>query len=416
MLKNYIKIAWKVLLRRKFFTFISLFGISLTLTVLMVVMAIANNIFGAKSPELKMDRMLFVNMVKARLTGGENWTNTGPGSYYFLNRYVRAIKSAELVSISSMFRPVNTYVNNKKLALDIKFTDYEYWKVLDFNFIQGGNFTQADVAKANLVAVINKETASQYFGSGVDVVGKYIEVDQIKYRVTGVVENVPPMKLNSYADIWVPYTTTKEDLNRKAATGGYTAMILAKSSSDLDKIKKEFDQIMKNIENPDPATIRSIEAHTDTMFEFASRQLFGNNNSNGIAIMTSIISVVALLFMTLPAMNLVNINISRIMERSSEIGIRKAFGASRYTLVGQFIVENIFLTIIGGIISLVLTFLVLRVISSSNIIPYSNFSIDFKIFFYGLCLAIFFGLLSGVYPAFKMSRMQAAEALKGGSK
>ena len=68
----------------------------------------------------------------------------------------------------------------------------------------------------------------------------------------------------------------------------------------------------------------------------------------------------ALLFMLLPTVNLININISRIMERASEIGVRKAFGAPARTLVGQFIVENIILTLVGGLVGFVLSFFCLR--------------------------------------------------------
>ena len=63
----------------------------------------------------------------------------------------------------------------------------------------------------------------------------------------------------------------------------------------------------------------------------------------------STLAVGALLFMALPAMNLVNLNISRILERASEIGVRKAFGASSWTLVGQFLVENLILTLVGSV-------------------------------------------------------------------
>ena len=74
----------------------------------------------------------------------------------------------------------------------------------------------------------------------------------------------------------------------------------------------------------------------------------------------------ALLFVLLPTVNLVNINVSRIMERASEIGVRKAFGASARTLVGQFIVENVLLTLIGGLIGLVLSLFVLRALNESG--------------------------------------------------
>src|SRR5262249_44136613 len=114
-----------------------------------------------------------------------------------------------------------------------------------------------------------------------------------------------------------------------------------------------------------------------------------------------------------PTINLININISRILERSSEIGVRKSFGASSWTLVGQFIVENLVLTAIGGIFGFILTEVVLAMLNNSGLIPFAHFTLNFRIFGYGVILIIFFGLLSGVYPAWRMSRMQPVLALKG---
>ena len=123
-----------------------------------------------------------------------------------------------------------------------------------------------------------------------------------------------------------------------------------------------------------------------------------------------------LLFSLLPAVNLVNLNMSRIMERASEIGVRKAFGASSRTLVGQFVVENLVLTLIGGAAGFLLSALVLRALNTSGLIPYAHFTINVRVFLYGLGLAVFFGLLSGVYPAWRMSRLHPVQALKGASR
>ena len=85
----------------------------------------------------------------------------------------------------------------------------------------------------------------------------------------------------------------------------------------------------------------------------------------------ALLAGITLLFMLLPTINLVNINISRIMERSSEIGVRKAFGASSSTIIGQFIVENIFLTLLGGLLGFVLSAVVLRssTTAASSLMP-----------------------------------------------
>jgi putative ABC transport system permease protein len=116
--------------------------------------------------------------------------------------------------------------------------------------------------------------------------------------------------------------------------------------------------------------------------------------------------------MLLPTINLVNINISRIMERSSEIGVRKAFGASSGTLVFQFITENIILTLLGGFIGLVLSFLIIHFINTGNLVSNAQLSINFTVLFYSVLACLVFGLFSGVYPAWRMSRLRVVNALK----
>jgi putative ABC transport system permease protein len=85
-------------------------------------------------------------------------------------------------------------------------------------------------------------------------------------------------------------------------------------------------------------------------------------------------------------------------------------------LVGQFIVENVLLTLIGGAIGFVISRFVLGAITESGWFPYAEFHLNYRIFLGGLALAIIFGLFSGVYPAWRMSRLHPVEALKGGAR
>jgi putative ABC transport system permease protein len=131
---------------------------------------------------------------------------------------------------------------------------------------------------------------------------------------------------------------------------------------------------------------------------------------------TLLVGSLALLFMALPVLNLINLSLSRILERSSEIGVRKAFGASSWTLVGQFLVESVVLTLIGGALGLALSALAIRMLGNADFIPYAQLSLNFRVFLYGLAFALAFGVLSGAYPAWRMSRLHPVEALHGRAK
>lgn len=413
MLKNYIKIAWKVLLRRKFFTFISLFGISFTLMVLMVATALYDHAFGPQMPEKDLDRILFVNMMQERRDAG--YMMSGPPSYEFLDRHVRTLTTPEMVSINSVFHTVNSYIDNRKLAIDIKYTDSEFWQILDFEFVEGGPFGEQEVRNAERAAVINETTREQYFGN-TTAVGKTLEADHVKYRVVGVVKDVPVLRLHSYADMWVPITLRSKDYSKTSLRGVYFATIKAHKPGDVSKIKDEYAIMLKDVERQQTEKGTKLISYPDTIVESFARTLLGNDNNTGVGKLYAILICAALLFMLLPAINLVNINISRIMERSSEIGVRKAFGATSSTIIGQFIIENIFLTLLGGLLGFVLSAGVLWLINDSGVIVYADLGLNLRVFASGLLLCLVFGLISGVYPAYKMSRLHAVAALKGGSK
>ncbi|MGA9650775.1 MULTISPECIES: ABC transporter permease [Pedobacter] len=409
MLKNYFKIAIAVLRRRKFFTFISLFGISFTLTILMVATAFMDKVLSPDYPDLKRDRSLYVDRIEIR-NSKEGWVNMGNVSLHFLKQYVSTLKNVEKMAISSSPKASNAYVNNKKLVIEYKYTNADYWNVLDYKFIEGKAFSQKEIDNAELVAVISKETKEDYFGDEKSVVGKYISADNINYRVIGVVENVSKTLRNLSGDMFLPYTISKQQDNDNGLMGIYNAVLLAKTKQDVPKMKNEFDKMMKKV--PIPADFDKVYCNADPHFTSLTRRIGGNSTNTGVTKVVSMLGVLILLFLLLPTINLVNINITRIMERSSEIGVRKAFGASSKTLVYQFVVENMILTFLGGIIGLVLSMIVIYLINGANLVSNMRLTMNFSVLFYSLIACLLFGLISGVYPAWRMSKLNVVKALK----
>jgi putative ABC transport system permease protein len=417
MIKNYLKVALKVLRRRKFFTFISLFGISLTLLVLMVVSALFDHSLAPHYPETRSDRTLGIYQLVMK---GEHNTQSSEPGYAFLDRYARPLASVpgvERVSIVSSSQAAVSYLGGRKIESQLRRTDGEFWRILDFEFLEGGPFSAEAERNARFVAVINEATRRRFF-AGRPAVGKTIEVDGQRFRVIGVVRDVPVLRFSSSADVWVPISTAKSSSYKEQWMGGFTALILARSRADLPAIKAEFQARVRQAEHhlPDPKSYQTLRASADTLFEGAVRKSGpGNTSELQAGKVRAVLFLLMLLFMLLPTVNLININLSRILDRASEIGVRKAFGASSRALVGQFIVENLVLTLVGAVGGLLLAGLVLEALNASGFIPYARLALNYRIFASGLAMALLFGILSGVYPAWRMSKLHPVQALRGRS-
>ena len=414
MLISYLKIAWKVLLRRKFFTAISLFGISFTLMILLVVYAFYDHTLGPQMPEKRVDRMLFISQIT--LWGPNTSSETTP-SYSFLERFVRPMRTPEKVSISTGGGTVVAYVGNTKLKLDQKYTDAEFWQVLDFDFLEGRAYSPAEVRTGAHVVVLNESSARNYFGTARGVVGRTIVTDEIRYRVVGVVRDVSAARRSTYAEIWMPITTSTENVHDPVYLGSCIAILLAPSVAAVPAMQREFAQVARQVPIPkeDGREFKEVRVYAGSLLSATVRDEFGHDGpDDGVAQLVSTVAALALLFMLLPALNLVNINVSRILDRSSEIGVRKAFGATSNVLIGQFLVENLVLTAVGGVLGLGLAAGALHLLNSSGLIAYTHFELNNRVFLAGLGAVFFFGVLSGVYPAYKMSKLPAMQALKGG--
>ncbi|MBY0572703.1 MAG: ABC transporter permease [Undibacterium sp.] len=418
MLKNYFQIAWKVYLRRKMFTAINLLCIVLTLAVLLVVTAILQHLFFPTGVEGKSERFLQVGQMFATGTGpkGGERTQNSPLGYKIIDQYLRKMKSVEKVAAVTSFSPVSIYQNDRVTEISMRRADAEYWEILDFKVLAGRVPNREDVAQGRFVAVLNLSTAKKLFGDGAvekNVVGQKLNAGGQQFEVIGVVAD--EIHINAYSDMWVPVTTFPSSDYKTQIWGSFAALMLAKSKADLPLIQSEIQQVATSIVQDDPSQYQHTYLWANSKLDTFARDILQRRtevDSGGRTLLIRI-GIVMLIFMVLPALNLVNLNTGRMMERSAEIGIRKAFGASSLTLVGQFIVENILLSLFGAVLALICAEAVLMAIAYSGLIPYLNIDLNLAVFAYGSVFAVVFGLLSGVIPAWKMSRLNPVLALKG---
>ena len=413
MLRNYVLIAYKVFMRRKLFTAINLACIVLTLIVLVVATALLEALFFPSGVEGKSARFLQIYTMHSESRDASTQRSGGLG-YKMIQRELKPMPGVERVSAFTTPTPVSVYQDGQVSELQLRRVDADYWKILDFTLLAGRLPVEDDERLGRMVAVLNATSARRLFGAGAQsAVGRTVSAGGQSFSVIGVVADV--FHLNAYADMWAPVTTFPSTQYRDELTGSFAAMLLARQAADLPAIQREVAQIASRYVSEDPSRYAVTRFPADTKPDVMARQLFGSDRdaAPGTSKMAALIGAAMLLFMLLPALNLVNLNMGRIAERSAEIGVRKAFGATSFQLIGQLVVENVLLCLAGGLLGLAGARVVLWWLAETQLIPYLDVGINLPVFACGMLLAFLFGLLSGALPAWKMSRLDPVHALKG---
>ena len=440
MIKNYFKMAWKVLQRRKFFTFVSLFGISITLMVLILFTSVLENNFGNNPPVTKQDHFVIVpEVTKQRVVTDTVWkidstlienkmvydstseivqnnesTAQAQASYFLVKNYLSKVNIPERYSMVSTGAVFDIFYQNKKIVLSGIYCDANYWTILDHTFLEGGPFGENEINNELQVCIINEKTRDEYFGKGEKALGQEIINEEKHYKVVGVVKNVSDDKRYAFADIYLPFTLNKQlvNLEDRDVLGGLTVLYFASSPSQREDIKAEIKGLEKSIVLEDPnfnvVTLSPMNYNEDLSRSYFYRE----NQAEGLYLLYLVIGGLILIFILVPTLNLINLNISRILERSSEIGVRKAFGATRNHLIYQFIFENVIISLIGGVLGFLLAGILLRILNNSNIITDADITLNLRVAIYSILTAVLFGIISGALPAMRMSKLKIVDAIK----
>ncbi len=443
MLSNYLKLAWRLLSRRKFFTFISLFGISFTLGILMVALAFLQSELGTNTPLSNKDDFVYVEQLRLQRTyfdtitiidtlfesGVEVFDTTyefkesGSGatqtemSNNIVDTYLTGMESAADMTMFNASNYHDVYVEGVKVSLNMLMSDERYWSVFDHKLTEGRVFDKAEVESASNVIVISTETAQNYFGREENVVDEEMFIDGKTFKVIGLYPHKGKILPFVSPDAVSPFTTMDLSLIDNFYFGPFEVMYIAKEGA-TDKLKSEINHAgtLVPIDHPDneydfkEAVFRPTTY--DEMYAAGVLNVSNDEAEKSLSTMKMILLGLFLFFTILPTLNLINLNVSRIMDRSSEIGVRKAFGAHQGNIITQFIVENIVQTILGGLIGFGIAWILISIINQGGYLGDSVLLFSTKFFIYSFIITLIFGVLSGFLPAYRMSRLQIVNALK----
>ena len=329
-----------------------------------------------------------------------------------LNNSFRGLESIKEETIFSNDGGYDVYLNNSKINIKTNYTDHNFWNVFNFKFKEGRPYDKSDVDQGAQVAVISDELAMQYFGRKDNVLDEKIKIDGKQYKIIGLVETPGLLIPYLISGMFMPYTNV-ETSYKDPYFGGYTMIFQINPNTDLKKAKGEIENRAKTIDqnlNPD---YNEVEVQPATYTELYAKMLYyEEDEEKSLSVMKRILLGLLALFILLPVLNLINLNVSRIMDRSSEIGVRKAFGASNRDILTQFVFENIIQTLLGGLIGFFLVLIAINILNSGKYLGTMRLGIDYMFFIYSLLICLVFGVLSGLLPAWKMSKTHIVNALK----
>jgi len=386
MISNYIKLALRVLGRKKFFTVISLFGISF--------------VYDTTYDYEKRGTMMWNSSI-----------NNGIGE-----DYLQDMETIENLTIFNDGGLYDIYVNGVKQTFATMYSDPEYFEVFDHKIIEGRAMDENDFQKARQVVVMSTKAAQNYFGRTSNVVGEEMEIDEKMYKVIGLYPHNGRVREFVSPHLVLPYTLLNEEDQTSFYHGSFSVILQKQSSVDVQVAKEELKERADKIpmDHPTkPEGYNELLLNGETYDEMiASGVMYLDDSEKSYRYLKYILLFLLSFFIVLPTLNLINLNVSRIMDRSSEIGVRKAFGAHQGNILGQFVVENIIQTIIGGAIGLGLAVALINLINKGGALGESSLSLSPKFFLWSLIITLIFGVISGALPAYRMSKLQIVSALK----
>ena len=288
--------------------------------------------------------------------------------------------------------------------------DYPILKVVSQKDIyDGGRFiNHLDIKEERKVCVIGERTKKELFSDDFNPIGKYININNIYFKVIGIHKFVDEGG-GSFAndgDIHVPFSTFKRLYN----TGDIVGFLLIAGFDDVDilKVERQVKNLLKKIHSVHPDDERAIGA-----FNLGALFTRIKNFANGMSFISLVIGVATIIA---GVIGIGNILLISVKERTKEIGIRRAIGASPNHIRKQIILESVFLTVVAGIIGIILAAFILYVINiaTQNLedIPFTNATVPLNYIFAALLMMIGLGTLIGFVPAEKAISIRPIDALR----
>ena len=412
MLKNYLKIAWRSLLKDRSFTGINILGLSVGLACTLLIGLWVADELGMEHYNPN-DARLYQVMTRHRTESGINVGTGTPGILAAaLKKELPSLENATEVMPPSWFNPGGVAgVDDKKLKARPQYIDSNYFGVFACPFLQGDR-RQLFAGKKGVA--ISEPFAQALFGTTKDIIGKTIHYDQLDlsgdFAVTGVFQPNPANATEQF-DLLFNYALVleKKDWLQQWTNSDPHTFVLVKSGVNLAGLDKQIAPFVQQ---------KSAKGQADQLFlvKFSDRYLY-NNYENGVQsggriTYVRLFIIIAAFILLIACINFMNLSTARAAHRAKEVGIKKVVGAGRLSLIIQYLGESLLVSFLSLGAALFFSKLLLPVF---NDITGKHLQISFAapVVIAILGMTVLTGLVSGSYPAFYLSAFRPVAVLKG---
>jgi putative ABC transport system permease protein len=399
------RVALRALMRNKMRSFLTMLGIIIGVSAVIAMVAIGE---GAKARVEEafaaMGTNLLIVMPGSTSTGG---VQGGSGSMPTLTwDDLKAIQS-ELSSVkyaAPQLRSNGQVMSEEQnWGTQIYGTTPEYFKIRSWSVSSGSGLSQSDLDTGNKVAVLGQTVADKLFGLGSAPIGQAIRVKNIPFTVIGVLTKKGQSAMGQDYDdaLFIPVTTFGAKIQgglKKYLSGSIMVQAAtsdtAKAQADVTGLLRDRHRLADGID--DDFSIRNLA-------EIASAQQEGTNT------MTTLLAAVAAVSLVVGGIGIMNIMLVSVTERTREIGLRMAIGARRYQIMAQFLVESLVLAFFGGVIGVAI-----GVGTASWLATKFGWSLLIRpdVVVISVVFSALTGVIFGLYPARKASRLDPIDALR----
>ena len=283
----------------------------------------------------------------------------------------------------------------------------EYTKIATKKIYNGGRFiNQSDIDDARKVCVIGERTQKELFEADEEPVGKFVRIDDIYFQIIGVHKYVQGGGFESDGDVFIPFATFRKLYNTGENVEWFT--IAAYDDADVIQVEKDVKQTLKRIHRVSPKDERAFGSFN--LGEVFNRIMGFARGMTFLSLIVGIATIIA------GVIGIGNILLISVKERTKELGVRRALGATPAEVRMQIILESVFLTTVAGIFGIVLGAFVLAGINAGTAnledFPYTNPTVPISFVLGALAIMVSLGTLIGLIPAQRAVSIKPIDALR----